>query len=125
MLHSTTGDLLHDLHGTEERLPLLVERMAHDLRAPLTAILGWAELARERREDPSTVSQAFDIIERNARAQAQLMEELVDIARLLENRIRLDHGAVQLSALIENVLSEMDPIASEKSVTIVRTLPAD
>jgi CheY-like chemotaxis protein len=127
MLHGSSGDLFHEVapRGAEERLPLLVERMAHDLRAPLTAILGWAELARERKDDPSTVAQAFDIIERNARAQAQLMDELVDVARLMENRLKLSQGAVQLAALIEETLSRLDPIAAEKGLTLLRALRDD
>jgi signal transduction histidine kinase len=94
MLHRTTGEPLQEVApgGSEEHLPLLIERMAHDLRAPLTAILGWAELGRDKLPDAATAAQAFDIIERNAKAQAQLMDELVDIALLIENRLKLDQG---------------------------------
>src|SRR4051794_30620985 len=66
--------------------------VSHELRTPLNAILGWARLMRVAKDDPETAEQGLETIERNARAQARLIEDLVDVSRIVSGKLRLEVG---------------------------------
>jgi PAS domain S-box-containing protein len=74
--------------------------LSHELRTPLTAMLGWLTMLRSGRLDDETSKHALDTVERNAKAQAQLIEDLVDVSRIAGGKLQLDVKPVDLSALI-------------------------
>ena len=77
--------------------------ISHELRTPLSAILGWATLLRS--EDgviPQEFEEGIEVIERNARAQAQLIEELLDMSRVMNGKLRLDVQPVDLQAVVSD-----------------------
>lgn len=96
--------------------------ISHELRAPLTAILGWGQLLRQGQFDQSTWNRALETIVRNAKSQAQLIEDLLDIARLMRGKIRLQLGPVDLVALIEDILDAMRLGAEAKNLRLEAAL---
>jgi CHASE3 domain sensor protein len=88
--------------------------VSHELRTPLTALLGWARMIRDGQLDAATETRALEAIERNARSQAQLIEDLLDVSRIVAGRLRLDVRQVELPAVIEAALDAVRPAAAAK-----------
>ena len=92
--------------------------VSHELRSPLNAMLGWATILREGNVDAAQTSRALEIIERNARAQAQLIEDLLDITRITTGKLRLNVGPVDLDAVVGAAVETMQPAARAKGIRI-------
>jgi PAS domain S-box-containing protein len=92
--------------------------VSHELRTPLNAILGWTKLVRGGGLSAGKRERALETIERNASAQARLIEELLDVSRIISGQIRLDRGNVELGAVVENALEAIRPAADAKGVTL-------
>jgi PAS domain S-box-containing protein len=92
--------------------------VSHELRTPLNAILGWATILRTGSFDANDVEQALATIERNARAQAQLIEDLLDVSRIISGKLRLDVQAVDLPAVIDTALSAVRPAADAREIRL-------
>ena len=93
--------------------------LSHELRTPLTSILGWAGLLRTGKLDAATSAQALDTIERNARTQAQLIEELLDVSRIISGKLSFDMKTVNLASVIESAINVVRPAAQAKHIDIV------
>jgi CheY-like chemotaxis protein len=96
--------------------------VSHELRTPLTAILGWAHLlsgglANAKRE------HAYQVIERNARAQAQLIEDLLDTSRIISGQMRLDLKLTDLTRIVEQAAESLKPTLELKNLQLRRVLP--
>jgi len=98
--------------------------VSHELRAPLNAMLGWAQILRTTRVDDATLAHAIEIIERSARTQSRLIEDLLDTARIVSGKLRLDIQPVDLTSLIENAVEVLRPAAEAKRIEIKVTLNA-
>jgi signal transduction histidine kinase len=85
--------------------------VSHERRTPLNAILGWAPLMRMSQGDPETAKQGLETIERNARPQARLIEDLLDVSRIVAGKLRIDVGDVDPSTVIEAALDVVRPAA--------------
>lgn len=92
--------------------------LSHELRTPLNAILGWTQILRAKRLDQVTTARAFEAIERNAKAQAQLIEDMLDVSRIITGRLRLELQPVQLSEAVEAALDSVRPTADAKTVRL-------
>jgi signal transduction histidine kinase len=92
--------------------------LSHELRTPLNAILGWAQVMRGGRLDEATTSRALETIERNARAQAQLIADLLDVSRIITGKLRLELRPVELPRIIEAVLDSVRPAADAKGIQL-------
>jgi len=92
--------------------------LSHELRTPLTAMLGWLTILRRQRLDKETTRQAIETIERNARAQAKLIEELVDVSRIVGGKLVLEMQPTSLFLVIEAAVEVVRPAASAKGVQI-------
>lgn len=106
--------------------------LSHELRTPLTAIYGWAQMLR--RADPADddevagaavlaphqndLAVGLEVIERNARVQARLIEDLLDMGRIISGKIRLDVAPVDLSAIVEDVVRSTAPAAAAKDLRV-------
>jgi PAS domain S-box-containing protein len=90
--------------------------LSHELRSPLNPILGWAKLLRTRHLDPSTIARAIETIERNANLQTQLIEDLLDISRILRGKLSLDVAPVNLVSVIEAAMETMQLAADAKTI---------
>jgi PAS domain S-box-containing protein len=92
--------------------------LSHELRTPLNAILGWTQILRAKRLDEVTTNRAFEAIERNAKAQAELIEDMLDVSRIITGRLRLELQPVELSTSVEAALDSVRPTADAKGVRI-------
>jgi signal transduction histidine kinase len=110
------------LRGQAEELSRLKDEflatMSHELRTPLNAIFGWITLLRTRRLDEATQARALETIERNARAQKRLIEDLLDVSRIVTGKIALELGDVVPRRVIEGAIATMQPAAQAKEVAI-------
>ena len=96
--------------------------LSHELRTPLTAMLGWTRMLRTRELDETTSAHALETIERNVRAQAQLIEDLLDVSRIITGKLRLDVSPVELMPVIEAALDSVRPAADAKLIQLQTTL---
>lgn len=96
--------------------------VSHELRTPLTAILGWAQMLRSGQLEETTARKAINSIERNAKAQAHLIEDLLDISRIITGKLRLDVHPVELGPIIDAALDAVRPAADAKSIRLQKTL---
>jgi signal transduction histidine kinase/ActR/RegA family two-component response regulator len=92
--------------------------LSHELRTPLTAVLGWTRLLRERELDEKTARHALDIIERNAIAQKQLIEEILDVSRIITGKTRLELHPITLERVVEAAIESVRPAASAKEIAL-------
>jgi PAS domain S-box-containing protein len=95
--------------------------VSHELRSPLNPILGWAKLLRSRQLDEQKTQHALEVIERNTQMQAQLINDLLDVSRILQGKLSLNITQVNLASTIEAALETVRLAAEAKSIQI-RTL---
>lgn len=96
--------------------------VSHELRTPLNAILGWASLLKTRQFDPDKVAEALDTIERNAKAQNQLISDLLDISGLMHGKTRLNLRPFDLVPVLNGALRTLRPAADAKQIQLVAQL---
>jgi light-regulated signal transduction histidine kinase (bacteriophytochrome)/CheY-like chemotaxis protein len=99
-----------------------VATLSHELRTPLNAILGWAQLLKREPELRSHMSEGLDVIERNARAQAKIVEDLLDISRIISGKVRLDLQDTNLPSIVEAAISTIALAAEAKGVRIEKII---
>jgi CheY-like chemotaxis protein/anti-sigma regulatory factor (Ser/Thr protein kinase) len=93
--------------------------LSHELRSPLGAILGWASLLQQDgAADAATLKHGLQVIERNTRTQVQLIQDLLEVSRIITGRLRLDMAPVALDEVVGNVLLSMAPTSSAKGVEV-------
>jgi len=92
--------------------------LSHELRTPLTSILGWSSLLTNGKLDSQQTAGAIETIARNARAQGRLIDELLDISRIMTGKLCLDLRAVKLAPLIQAVVDDVRPAANARSITL-------
>jgi PAS domain S-box-containing protein len=92
--------------------------VSHELRTPLTAIMGWADMLQSGRLDEETAAGALETIARNARAQNQIIADLLDVSRIISGKLRFEQGAVELTPVIKAALDSVRPAAEAKGVAL-------
>lgn len=148
VLHDSDGQLVSVLSlvldvtvrklGEEERTALLVRErdarrqaeeadrlkdeflatLSHELRTPLTSILGWASMVRNGDVDGANAIRAIEIIERNARSQARLIDDLLDVSRIITGNLRLDLHPLNLAPIVNTALDALRPTADAKGIQL-------
>ena len=98
--------------------------LSHELRTPLNAILGWSQVLRAAGADPATIARAHASIERNARAQARLIEDLLDVSSIISGKLTFKAEPVDLAAVVAATLDGLRPSAEAKNVAIISELNA-
>ena len=93
--------------------------LSHELRTPLNAILGWTMMLRHGQVHGDQVAKALDTVDRNARAQAQLIEDVLDVARVITGKLRLDVAPVDLRAVVSAAVEGLRPGADAKGIRLV------
>jgi PAS domain S-box-containing protein len=96
--------------------------LSHELRTPLSAVLGWVEILREGTPTPEELKEGLEVISRNTRAQTQLVEDLLDMNRVLMGKIRLDIQMVNLSQVVETAIKSVGPSVEAKGLTLTRVI---
>ncbi|MDB5328170.1 MAG: hybrid sensor histidine kinase/response regulator [Phycisphaerales bacterium] len=92
--------------------------LSHELRTPLNAILGWSQLLTQGHPSPEDISQGMETIARNALAQGQLIEDLLDMSRIISGKLRLDFAPVNLSVIVEAAVESAQPAAEAKGIRL-------
>ncbi len=110
-----------------ERISLLKDEflatLSHELRTPLNAVLGWSEvLLRHSNKEDAAMQRGLETIARNARAQAQLIEDLLDMNRIVSGKIRLDVQRIELASIVEAAIESVRPSAIAKAITIRKVI---
>jgi PAS domain S-box-containing protein len=117
------------LYETERRLRTEAEEanrikdeflatVSHELRTPLTAIVGWSSMLKISKFDEKTTAHAIETIERNAKAQTEIIEDLLDVSRIITGKLRLEPGLVQLDSVIASALDAIRPTAETRGIEI-------
>jgi signal transduction histidine kinase len=91
--------------------------VSHELRTPLTAILGWAHIL-EKKRDPDSLDRGLAIIERNAKSQAQIIEDILDVSRIISGKLRLDLRAVDLATSVRSAIDVVRPSAEARGIEL-------
>ncbi|MBW4615947.1 MAG: response regulator [Desmonostoc vinosum HA7617-LM4] len=99
--------------------------LSHELRSPLNPILGWAKFLQTHKLDETTLAKALATIERNAQLQAQLIEDLLDVSRILQGKINLEMASVNLITIIEAAIETVRLAAEAKNIQIETIFNAD
>ena len=98
--------------------------LSHELRTPLTSMLGWLRMRRTRRLDAAGIERAFDVLERSTRLQAQIVEDLLDVSRVISGKMVLSLSPVALGTVIEAALESVRTAAVAKGLTITSEIDA-
>jgi PAS domain S-box-containing protein len=96
--------------------------LSHELRTPLNAILGWSKILRSSSKDPIDLAKGLEAIERNARAQTQLIEDLLDMSRITSGKLRLEIQPVRPSTFIDEAVDTVKTAADAKEIRLERVL---
>src|SRR6185295_1723482 len=99
--------------------------LSHELRTPLTSILGWSQLLTDGKLDKQQTACAIETIARNARAQKRLIDELLDISRIVTGKLYLAPRPVRLAPLIQTVVDDVRPAAHAKGINLKVALNSD
>ncbi|BAZ26905.1 multi-sensor hybrid histidine kinase [Kalymmatonema gypsitolerans NIES-4073] len=99
--------------------------LSHELRSPLNPILGWSKLLLTGKLDATKTTQALQTIERNAKLQAQLIEDLLDVSRILRGKLSFNMGSVNLASTISAAIETVQLAAQAKSIQIQTVLDPD
>ena len=103
-----------------------ISLVSHELRTPLGVMIGWMEILREKQIDDFEINQAIEIVDRNAKLQVKLIDDLLDISRIASGKVRINlSDGVSLSRIITDAISDLGPTADLKSVQIYADLPVD
>ena len=92
--------------------------LSHELRTPLNAILGWSQILAEGGADAKDLEEGLRTIERNARAQTQIIEDLLDMSRIISGKVRLDVRQVDLASVVQSAVETVKPAAEAKGVRL-------
>src|SRR5688500_6726214 len=92
--------------------------LSHELRTPLNAIMGWAHVLSQTTHDRDTVLRASNVIRQNATAQAQLIDDILDVSRIIGGRLVIESGLVPVKRVIEDAINSLMPAAQAKAITV-------
>ncbi len=99
--------------------------VSHELRTPLNAMLGWSDLIRKKKMDEASVQRAIETINRNAKAQAQLIDDLLDVSRMIRGKLSLDVCPVDLVSVISDALNTVRPATEVKNISLEFLVDSD
>ncbi len=126
---TSQAEQLRGLHAEAERINRVKDEflatLSHELRTPLNAIMGWAHVLNELHLAPDRQKEALQAILRNAQAQARLINDTLDVARIISGKMQLERADVDLAAVIASALDMIRPAADAKRISIALTLPDD
>ena len=92
--------------------------LSHELRTPLTSLLGWSSVLREAKRDEKVLAQGLEAIDRNARVQAQLIDDLLDVSRIVSGKLNLDVRPLDIASVVRAAINVVRPAADAKGITL-------
>jgi signal transduction histidine kinase len=96
--------------------------LSHEIRTPLSSVLGWARLLSARRLDPEQIAQGIEVIERNTKLQLQMVDDLLDTARIVAGKLRLEMKPIDLAPVALAALEVVAPAAAAKGIVVTQRL---
>ena len=99
--------------------------LSHELRTPMTSIMGWAQMLADDRLDPETSRTGIEAIGKSAKVQAQLIDDLLDVSRITAGKMRIEQRPVELAAVIAAAVETVRPAAAAKNVSLVSQVEPD
>ena len=105
-----------EAEGANRAKDQFLATLSHELRTPLSAILGWSQLVRTGKLEESQMARAFETIERNARSQSQLIDDLLDVSRIITGKLQIEFRPVDVSTVIEAAMDSVRPVYETKGV---------
>jgi PAS domain S-box-containing protein len=114
--------LYHEAQESSRLKDEFLATVSHELRTPLTAILGWAHMLRTGQFGGESAIKAFETIERNARAQAQLIDDLLDVSRIITGKLRIDVRQVDPNSFVEAAIEAVRPAAEAKGIRLLKIM---
>ena len=99
-----------------------LSNLSHELRNPLNTILGWAQLFRTRDLDSSAVTRAWEVVERSANVQAQLIDDMLDLSRITSGKLHLNTRLIDLVSVVNAAIESIEFSAEAKSIQIISQL---
>jgi len=102
-----------------------VAMVSHELRTPLSAILGWTGVLREKHEDADVLRHGIEVIDRNARNQAQLVSDLLDVSRIASDKLLIEPEQIDLAHLVEESVESVQHAATQQGIALVRRVEGD
>ncbi|MEO6004579.1 MAG: PAS domain-containing protein [Opitutus sp.] len=99
--------------------------LSHELRTPLNAILGWTQILKEGAEASSEVAQGLEVIDRNTRLQAELIEDLLDMSRIVSGKVRLNVRPVDMAEVVDSAVASVRTTAADKRIALTVTRQGD
>ena len=112
-----TRDLLEQLEAVDKQKDLFLATLSHELRTPLNSIVGWIQILRGQ-SDHVDRDHALDVIERNAKSQAEMISDILFVSRVITGRLELDLEPLRVSEVVKNVIDVIRPSASAKHITL-------
>src|ERR1041385_8323643 len=92
--------------------------LSHELRTPLTSLLGWSSVLREAKRDEKVLTQGLEAIDRNARVQAQLIDDLLDVSRIVSGKLNLEVRPLDISSVARAAINVVRPAADAKEISL-------
>jgi signal transduction histidine kinase len=92
--------------------------LSHELRTPLTSLLGWSSVLREGKRDAKILAQGLDAIDRNAKVQAQLIDDLLDVSRIVSGKLNLEVRPLDIASVVRAAINVVQPAADAKNITL-------
>lgn len=92
--------------------------LSHELRTPLTSLLGWSSVLREAKRDEKVLNQGLEAIDRNAKVQAQLIDDLLDVSRIVSGKLNLDVRPLDICSITRAAITVVRPAADAKNITL-------
>jgi PAS domain S-box-containing protein len=99
--------------------------LSHEIRTPLNAVLGWTKILLSRPVEPEMLTRALQVIDRNAVAQTRLIDDMLDMARIMSGKLRLEMHPVDLAALALAAIDVVSPTAAAKRITVLTKIETD
>jgi signal transduction histidine kinase/CheY-like chemotaxis protein len=99
--------------------------LSHELRTPLNAILGWVQMLQTGVVSPERLRHAIEVIGRNTTLQARLIEDILDVSRIISGKLEIERAPVLVAPLVDTVVSGILPTAQAKNIELVKTAPVD
>jgi PAS domain S-box-containing protein len=112
-----------DAHEANQLKDQFLATLSHELRTPLNAIIGWMYMLERDLTSPERVRHAIDIIQRNAKLQAQLIEDILDVSRIISGKLTIEPQAIDIAALVEATVSGLLPAAALKQIQVACEIP--
>jgi PAS domain S-box-containing protein len=107
-----------ELQAADEAKDRFLAMVSHELRTPLTAMLGWARMLRGRVLDEATAARALDVIERNTTLQAKLIDDLLDLSRIITGKLQLELRPVDPVGIVQAAIEALQALADAKDIVL-------